>query len=126
MNMGENFKRIVDSKNVRVSVIARETKIPYSSLSEWYHGKYTPKIDKVIKVAEYLGVSVNDLLEDDKKIDIEIQSPAPEMAEDCVELLDYYIKLSDSDKALLIELAHNMVERTELIKKYMGTIYPTS
>ena len=46
--------------------VAKETGIPYSSLSDWKNGKTTPKQDKMQKLAEYFNVSLEYLMTGEK------------------------------------------------------------
>lgn len=43
--------------------IARESGISPSTLSDWKAGRYTPKVNKLMKIAAVLGVNVEELLE---------------------------------------------------------------
>lgn len=61
--MYKKFKEIIDKKGVTLYRVAKDTQIATSTFYDWKHGRYTPKIDKLKKIAEYLCVNVNDLLE---------------------------------------------------------------
>jgi len=114
----ENFKRICKEKGVKVIDVSRGTGISNSTLYEWCRGLYTPKIDKLTKIAEFLKVDVNELIDDDKVLENRI--PTSNIASDCVELIDYYSKLNGADKELIIDMVKNLAERESLLKKYMG------
>jgi len=49
--------------NYRVSV---DTGVPQSSLSRWKKGVATPKVDKLIKIAKYLGIPLSKLIESNR------------------------------------------------------------
>ena len=51
------FKQCLKEKNIKQAELARSTKITPSSISDWSKGKYTPKRDKLIAIAEYLAVN---------------------------------------------------------------------
>ena len=51
------FKQCLKEKNIKQAELARSTKITPSSISDWSKGKYTPKRDKLIAIAEYLTVN---------------------------------------------------------------------
>ncbi len=51
------FKKCLKEKNIKQAELARSTKITPSSISDWSKGKYTPKRDKLIAIAEYLSVN---------------------------------------------------------------------
>lgn len=50
------FEKLCEKKGVTVYRVSQETGIPTSTLSEWKKGLYTPKIDKMMKLAEYFEV----------------------------------------------------------------------
>lgn len=56
------FAKLLETKNITPYRVYKETGVPQSSLSEWKRGNSMPKIDKLIKIAEYFGVSVDYLL----------------------------------------------------------------
>lgn len=55
----ENVKRIADAQNVSILQIERECGIKPSSIYHWNENK--PSYDKVLLVARYLKVSVEEL-----------------------------------------------------------------
>ena len=61
--MYEKFKMLLEKKNITVYQVAKDTGIATSTLSEWKKGKYQPKIDKMKKLADYFGVSIDYFLE---------------------------------------------------------------
>lgn len=52
----DRYKTIRDSRNIKDSQVAKETGITKSTFSEWKSGKYTPKQDKLQKIADFFGV----------------------------------------------------------------------
>jgi transcriptional regulator with XRE-family HTH domain len=55
------FKEICDKKGVKISEVVRGTGVAYATISSWKAGKYTPKMDKLQKIADYLGVTLGEL-----------------------------------------------------------------
>ena len=56
------LKQVMKEKRISISETSRKTGIPQSTLSEWSNGR-TPKLDySVIKLAQFLGVSVEYLV----------------------------------------------------------------
>ena len=43
--------------------VAKSTGISTATLTNWKYGRYTPKIAKLQKIADYFGVPVTELLE---------------------------------------------------------------
>lgn len=66
------FKQCLKEKNIKQAELARSTNITPSSISDWSKGKYTPKRDKLIVLAEYLSVNPDWLVGDSDTMDIEI------------------------------------------------------
>ena len=56
----QNIKSIADSQKVSISKIEQDTGITLGSIYHWNDVK--PSVDKVVKVANYLGVTVEELL----------------------------------------------------------------
>lgn len=58
----QNIKSIADSKGISVRKIEQDTGIVLGSIYHWNDVK--PSVDKVAKVAKYLGVTVEELLKE--------------------------------------------------------------
>nr|DAH45877.1 MAG TPA: regulatory protein/DNA complex-sensing repressor [Bacteriophage sp.]DAK81747.1 MAG TPA: Regulatory protein [Bacteriophage sp.]DAR48764.1 MAG TPA: Regulatory protein [Bacteriophage sp.] len=56
----QNIKSIADSQKVSIRKIEQDTGITLGSIYHWNDVK--PSVDKVVKVANYLGVTVEELL----------------------------------------------------------------
>ena len=61
----DNVKAICESKNISISKLEDELNFPRSYICKW--NKNEPGIRKVQRVADYLGVSIEELLTRDKK-----------------------------------------------------------
>lgn len=55
----ETYKKLCELKGVRSSEVSRKTGISTATLSSWKNGKYTPGADKLQKIADYFGVSLD-------------------------------------------------------------------
>lgn len=60
--MYEIFTRLLYERGVRAADVAKATGIPPSTFSDWKKGKSTPKQEKLQKIADYFGVSVDYLM----------------------------------------------------------------
>ncbi len=63
----ESFSRLemlVRQKGLSFYALGKELGIPTSFFSEWKRGKMMPKADKLKKLADYFGVSIEYFLED--------------------------------------------------------------
>lgn len=65
----DSFKRVeelVHVNNISFYALGKEVGFSSSFFSEWKRGKMMPKIDKLKKLADYFGVSIDYFLEEDK------------------------------------------------------------
>lgn len=60
--MWEVFERLCEEKGVTPYRVGEETGIKGSTFYGWKTGKYTPKQEKLQKIADYLGVSLEYLM----------------------------------------------------------------
>jgi transcriptional regulator with XRE-family HTH domain len=58
-NLYSNFEKLCKEKNVTPYRVCKETGVTTATISAWKKGKYTPKQDKLRKIAEYFGVSIS-------------------------------------------------------------------
>lgn len=61
----ENIRRLCSKKPVSIAKLERETGIGNGTISRW--DTSSPSIENVQKVADYFGVTVNDLLSPNNK-----------------------------------------------------------
>ena len=85
--MYEIFEQLMKKKGVSFSEIARQTGMRPSTLTDWRAGRYTPKQDKLQRIADYFGVSLEYLMTGKKDDDGYYLNPetsriAQEMFED--------------------------------------------
>ncbi|MDN8591920.1 helix-turn-helix domain-containing protein [Paenibacillus sp. 11B] len=60
--MYEIFELLLKEHNVTAYRVAKETGITTATLTSWKQGKYTPKQEKLQKIADYFGVTLDYLL----------------------------------------------------------------
>lgn len=58
----EIFERLCKQKGITPAEVSRRTGIAKATLTNWKKGNYTPKADKMQKIAELFGVSSEYLL----------------------------------------------------------------
>lgn len=56
--MYRKFENLCASKGITPYRVSADTGIATATLSDWKNGKYTPKLEKLCKIAEYFGVSI--------------------------------------------------------------------
>ena len=74
--MYEIFEQLLSKYGVTASKVAKETGITTATLSNWKQGKYTPKQDKLQKIADYFGVSLEYLMTGKEAV---VKEKAPEL-----------------------------------------------
>jgi len=62
--MYQKYAILRDEKNITDYRVAKDTGIPPATISDWKNGVSTPKADKLLKLAEYFGVSIEYFLKD--------------------------------------------------------------
>ncbi|MGN7760491.1 helix-turn-helix transcriptional regulator [Paenibacillus sp. 22594] len=60
--MYEIFEKLLEQHGVTPYRVAKETGITTTTFTSWKQGKYTPKREKLQKVADYFGVTVDYLM----------------------------------------------------------------
>ena len=75
--MYEYFQRLLDKYGVTAYKVAKETGISTATLTNWKRGRYTPKPDKLQKIADYFGVPLSYLLTG--KMEEEVKDKTPEL-----------------------------------------------
>lgn len=58
----ENFRKLCEERGVKPAQVSRGTGIPTATLSSWKKGIYTPKQDKLQKIADFFNVPISDIL----------------------------------------------------------------
>lgn len=63
--MYQKYAELRDKAQLTDYEIAKNTGISTATLTNWKYGRYTPKVDKIMKIADYLGVPLEELLKSD-------------------------------------------------------------
>ena len=63
IKMYEKFAKLLKKTNKTAYQISKETGISTSTFSNWKAGRYTPKVNKLQKIADYFGVSIEYFLD---------------------------------------------------------------
>ena len=66
--LAANLKKYIERSGRDRQTIAKDLKIPYSTLTDWVNGNKYPRINNIEKLAAYFGVSKSDLIEDFEEI----------------------------------------------------------
>lgn len=95
--MYEIFEQLLQLKRVTPYQVSKATGISQPTLSAWKKGTYTPKQDKLQKVADYFGVSLDYLLGRTDSIVVDTKKAAVTFIPD--ETIMAYMKLDEIDRA---------------------------
>jgi len=60
--MYTKYAELRDAKGIRDADVAKAIDIYPSVLTDWKNGKSSPKVDKLLKIADYFGVTLDDLV----------------------------------------------------------------
>ena len=60
--MYAKYVQLRDAKGLRDADVAKATDIPQSVFTDWKNGKSSPKVDKIIKIADFFGVSLDEFV----------------------------------------------------------------
>lgn len=60
----DNLKYYTSLNGKRISDVARDLKMPFSTVGDWYSGKNYPKIETIQRLADYFFIRKSDLIEE--------------------------------------------------------------
>lgn len=94
MNITERISQMCESKGISINKLEQETGIGRGNVARWTD--HSPSLDKIQRVAEYFGITVSDLLGEEKKL-----TPEDELA--------YYLDelKNDPNQRILFNLVSN-------------------
>ncbi len=115
--MYEIFAQLLEINNLKAADVCKGTGLPSSLFSEWKRGKSTPKADKMKKIADFFGVSVDYLMTGKAKdnsgyyLNEETAQTAQEMYEKDKILFDVY---RSTDRKRLVEYAKRLKQLRDM------------
>ena len=116
--MYEIFSKLLEERNLRAADVCKGTGLPSSLFSEWKRGKSNPKADKLQKIADFFGVSIEYLMTGEKKE----ESPMYYATEETVKLAQEMFE--DEDMRSLFDMKRNMPpERFKVHMEFMKNLY---
>ncbi len=60
------YEKLLVDNNITSYKVSKDTGISTSTLSDWKTGRSVPKLDKLKKLADYFGVTLNYLIGDEE------------------------------------------------------------
>lgn len=97
--MYERFEKLLKEYNVTAYKVSQATGIATPTLTKWKQGDYTPKIDKLKKIADYFGVSVGYLTGEDEVLEL---------------------KLSDEEREIILAFRRMTEDQKDLVRPMFG------
>lgn len=112
MNVYLVVKQLCEEKGVKLSDLEKDLGLGHRTIYNW--NTCSPAIDKVKKVADYFGVSINYMLgiEDDHTENT--QAEPAELTDEEQRLLGLYNSLSVKNRFLLDELLSSLVKSQQV------------
>lgn len=102
--MYELYQELLDKKGLKNADVAKATGVSNMTLSDWKRGKSVPKYKTMQKIAAFLNVTPEYLLNgEDTRID------APEFSDDQFEVLNIYAQLNDKQKEAVLSMLRSMI-----------------
>jgi transcriptional regulator with XRE-family HTH domain len=102
MSSYEKFRKICFEREVKPSDVSKATGISSATLSSWKKGIYSPKIDKISKIANFFHIDASYF--DDDALTVPVTS-ARIVSEEEQRLTDIFNRLSSDGKKRLLERA---------------------
>ena len=110
--MYEIFSQLLELKNVRPADVARATGLHPSVFTDWKKGKSNPKHDKMQKIADFFGVTVDYLMGNEKAPAAGVDLTADEM-----ELLQLFRLLNALGRSQALTQVRNLSQLAEYTDK---------
>ena len=107
--MYDVFVDLLKKKGVRAYDVSKETGISSSVFTDWKKGRYTPKADKLQKIADYFGVSLEYMMTGS-------EASSMDLSKDEVDIILDYRKLNSNGKSMLLAQLR-MISNDELYTK---------
>ncbi len=116
--MYDIFKKLGSERGVTPYRVCKETGLTTSTISNWKAGRYTPKADKMQKIADFFGVSIEFLMGNEEKQESSIYFKNEDTANLAQEMFE------DEDMCSLFDMKRNMPpERFKAHMEFMKNLY---
>ena len=63
--MYEKFAKLLEERGLTAYRVSKDTGIATATLTEWKNGTYTPKVDKLMILADYFDVPIEYFLKEE-------------------------------------------------------------
>jgi repressor LexA len=75
----ENFQKLCEERGVKPGTVSKATKVSTATLTAWKQNKYTPKQDKLQKIADYFQVPLSVITGSNESASLTISTDAREV-----------------------------------------------
>jgi transcriptional regulator with XRE-family HTH domain len=65
ISLYNTFEKLIKERGITTYRVAKSTGISSVTFCDWKHGRSKPKTDKLIKIANYLNVPLEDLVKEE-------------------------------------------------------------
>ena len=93
--MWEIFEKLIKEKGLTAYKVSQATGIGRSTFTDWKNGRSIPGTDKLIKIAEYLEVSVEYLKTGKESVNIERAQIDVQLARQQKRIKEYMLKFAN-------------------------------
>ena len=117
----ERFSELLEEKGITPYKLHKDTGIATATLSDWKNGKSVPKQDKLMKIADYFGVSLEylmtgkepqlDYIYTDENAEFLIEVTRMAKDSDFVERMKKYMSLLNEDKKSIDDMIDFMYDK---------------
>lgn len=83
--MFDIVQKLLEENNLSLFKLSKLVGVPYTTLVDWKNRKYTPKIDKIKKIADYFDVTVDYLMTGEEKENYYINPETAKIAQEIFE-----------------------------------------
>lgn len=113
--MYEIFRKLLDEKGVTVYRVAKETEISSATFTEWKNGNYTPKQDKLQKIADYFGVTL-DYLVGNENLNNKTENPIDKIPKNIRAATRQLMDLDEENQKMAIEMINFLSQKGDEAK----------
>ena len=101
--MWEIFEKLIKEKGLTAYKVSQATGIGRSTFTDWKNGRSMPGTDKLIKIAEFLEVSV-EYLKTGKEPEKKEKPPIPSYDKDTMEMIKLFSQLNKEQKNSILSM----------------------
>jgi hypothetical protein len=106
VNIADKLKELLEEKSVTPYRVAKEIGVSQTTIKNWVTGYTAPKERHIKALADYFGITTDELLGKEKQPTIFGELSGPKKA-----LIDFVMPLSDEDAETVLQIAQIALAR---------------